>query len=247
MVVNSIKPRREIFRNPYGLPQEATLEGYVTAWSDGSFDIFFRNSLIVTLGSLLIMLLLASMAAYGLASWRSRLSNIIYIAFVAGLMIPIRLGTINIVQIVIGLGLADTIWALFPIYIAMSLPTATFILVPFIRALPNELFESARIDGASEWRIFSSITVPLIRPAMATVFIANLIPVWNDLWFPLILIRAETARTIPYGVSLLFGQFQSSWTNILSTLSLAAIPVLILYLLLAKQFIKGLTAGAVKG
>lgn len=247
MLVNSLKPKREIFRHPYNLPNPITFEGYQSAWVDGRFDLYFKNSLIVTLVSLGVMLFFASMAAYALANWRSRLSDFIYLFFVAGLMIPIRLGTINIFQIILKLGLNDSIWGLVPVYIAMSLPTSTFILTPFIRTIPRDLFEAARVDGASEWRIYSSIILPIIRPAMATAFLANLIPVWNDLWFPLIFIREQSARTVPYGVSLLFGQYQTDWNRILSTLSLAAIPVLIMYLLMARQFIKGLTAGAVKG
>ena len=100
MLVNSLKPKREIFRNPYSLPDPVTFEGYQSAWVDGRFDLYFKNSLIVTLVSLGVMLFLASLAAYALANWRSRLADIIYIFFVAGLMIPIRLGTINIFQII---------------------------------------------------------------------------------------------------------------------------------------------------
>lgn len=247
MLVNSIKPKREIFRDPYGIPAEPTLEGYVSVWTDGRFDLYFRNSITVTLTSLLLILLLGSLAAYAIANWRSRFSNLIYVFFVAGLMVPIRLGTINIFQIIRSLGLNDSIWGLVPVYVAMGLPVATFVLVPFIRALPQDLIDAARVDGASEGRIYGSVILPMIRPALATVAIFNLIPIWNDLWFPLIFIREQRARTVIYGVSLLFGQYQTDWTRILSTLSLSAVPLLILYLLMSKQFIKGLTAGAVKG
>ncbi|HOA22426.1 MAG TPA: carbohydrate ABC transporter permease [Aggregatilineales bacterium] len=247
MLINSIKPKREIFRDPYGFPSTVTFEGYQSAWTDGRFDIYFRNSITVTVISLALILLLGSLAAYGLASWRSRVSNLIYLGFVAGLMVPIRLGTINIFQIILALGLNDSIWSLVPVYVAMGLPVATFVMVPFIRALPGDLIDAARVDGASELRIYASVIMPMVRPALATVAIFNLIPIWNDLWFPLIFIRSQQARTVIYGVSLLFGQYQTDWTRILSTLSLSAVPLLILYLLMSKQFIKGLTAGAVKG
>ncbi len=247
MLINSIKPKREIFRDPYGFPSTVTFEGYQSAWTDGRFDIYFRNSITVTVISLALILLLGSLAAYGLASWRSRVSTLIYLGFVAGLMVPIRLGTINIFQIILALGLNDSIWSLVPVYVAMGLPVATFVMVPFIRALPGDLIDAARVDGASELRIYASVIMPMVRPALATVAIFNLIPIWNDLWFPLIFIRSQQARTVIYGVSLLFGQYQTDWTRILSTLSLSAVPLLILYLLMSKQFIKGLTAGAVKG
>jgi raffinose/stachyose/melibiose transport system permease protein len=145
------------------------------------------------------------------------------------------------------LGLVDTVFSLIPVYIAMGLPMAVFVLTSFMRGIPHELIDAAHVDGASEWRIYASIMLPLVRPALATVIIFNLIPIWNDLWFPLIFIRAEEQRTVILGVSLLFGQYQSNWTRILSALTLSALPILVLYLLMSKQFIKGLTAGAVKG
>jgi raffinose/stachyose/melibiose transport system permease protein len=249
MVINSVKPRLDIFRSPFAPPslQTLTWEGYVNAWNAGRFDIYFRNSLFVTAVSLFLVVFLGSMAAYALASWRSRWSNLIYLFFIAGLMIPIRLGTINLFSIVQALSLEDTVFSLIPIYVAMGLPIATFVLTDFIRSLPYELRDAAYVDGASEWRIYWSLILPLVRPALATVAIFNLIPIWNDLWFPLIFIRQEEQRTVMLGVTLLFGQYQTNWTNILAVLTLSALPLLVLYLLMAKQFIKGLTAGAVKG
>jgi raffinose/stachyose/melibiose transport system permease protein len=247
MVANSLKRQRDIFRNPFLPPWPLNFEGYITAWSDGRFDLFFRNSLFVTVVSLLLIVFFGSLAAYALANWRSRTSALLYLLFIAGLMVPIRLGTINIFQIVQMLGLVDTVFSLIPVYIAMGLPMAVFVLTSFMRGIPHELIDAAHVDGASEWRIYASIMLPLVRPALATVIIFNLIPIWNDLWFPLIFIRAEEQRTVILGVSLLFGQYQSNWTRILSALTLSALPILVLYLLMSKQFIKGLTAGAVKG
>lgn len=248
MLVNSVKPQREIFRDPFGLPASFTLSGYERVWVEGNFAIYFRNSITVTVVSILLILFLGSLAAFALANWRSRFANLIYLFFVAGLMVPIRLGTINIFQIIIALKLNGTLLSLIPVYVAMGMPIAAFVLTAFIRSIPSELVEAARVDGASKWRIYVSIIMPLIRPALATVAIFNLIPIWNDLWFPLIFLRgSESHRTVTLGVSLLFGQYQTNWTSILSTLSLSAVPLLVLYLLMSRQFIKGLTAGAVKG
>jgi raffinose/stachyose/melibiose transport system permease protein len=249
MLVNSMKEKRAIFRSPFDLPTDETrtFDGFRNAWVDGNFDLYFKNSIMVTVTSLILILVLGALAAYALSNWRSRLSSGVYLYFVAGLMVPIRLGTINIVTIVQDLGLQGNLLALIPIYVAMGLPIAVFILTAFMRGVPHDLIDAARIDGASEFRVFWQIMVPLTRPALATVATFNMIPIWNDLWFPLILTRSENVRTVTYGVSLLFGQYQTDWTSILSILSLAAVPVLVLYLLLSKQFIKGLTAGAVKG
>ena len=162
-------------------------------------------------------------------------------------MIPIRLGTIDLVRLIKALDMQDTIWSLIPVYVAMGMPIATFVLTAFIKELPNEMFDAAKVDGASEWQIYSSIVLPLMRPALATVAIFNMIKIWNDFWFPLVFIRSEESRTVALGVSLLFGQYRTDWTRALSVLSMAAVPLLILYVLLAREFIKGLTAGAVKG
>jgi raffinose/stachyose/melibiose transport system permease protein len=247
MIINSFKKQRDIFLNPFGLPKTFTLEGYQNAISAGRFDLFFRNSVLVTVVSLGLILFFGSLAAYALARWKSRFSNLVYFSFILGLLIPIRLGTISIIQIVKTLKLNDSLAGLIPIYVAMGIPIAILVVTAFIRSLPKDLLDAASIDGASEWQIYRTIILPLVRPALATVAIFNLIPVWNDFWFPLILIREESSRTIPLGVTLLFGQYQTNWTNILSALSLASLPIIILYLLMASQFIKGLTAGAVKG
>ena len=247
MLVNSVKPRREIFREPFGFPSEVTWEGYNNVIEDGDFPQYFRNSIIVTITSLFLAVVFGTLASHALARLQSRVSTVLYVYFIAGLMIPIRLGTINLFQIIQTLQLTDTIYSLMPVYVAMSLPITIFVLTTFIRGIPQELYDAAMIDGAGELWSFGIITVPLIRPALATVIIFNLIPIWNDLWFPLIFIRANEARTVTYGVSLLFGQYQTNWTNALAALALAAVPVLVVYILMSGQFIKGLTAGALKG
>lgn len=247
LIVNSFKPQKQIFKNPFGLPETFTMDGYREAWNNGRFDLYFINTLIVTAIALGLILFIGSMAAYALAKWKSPVSAFLYIFFIAGLMIPIRLGTLDLVRLIKALNLQDTYWSLIPVYVAMGMPIATFVLTAFIKELPGEMFEAAKIDGATEWQIYSRIVLPLMRPALATVAIFNMIKIWNDFWFPLVFIRAEESRTVALGVSLLFGQYRTDWTRALAVLSLAAVPMLILYMLLAREFIKGLTAGAVKG
>jgi len=247
LVVNSFKPQKEIFNNPFGLPQKFTLAGYETAWNSGRFDLYFFNTIFVTIISLVLIMFFGSMAAYALAKWESKLTKFLYIFFIAGLMIPIRLGTLDLVRLIKTLGLQDSLWSLIPVYVAMGMPIATFVLTAFIKGLPKNMFDATKVDGASEWRIYTMIVVPLMRPALATVAIFNMIKIWNDFWFPLVFIRAEESRTVALGVSLLFGQYRTDWNRALSTLALAAIPILILYVFLSREFIKGLTAGAVKG
>jgi len=246
MVINSLKPSLDIFRDPFGLPPRLSTEGYAALAVGGGFVTYFLNSLIITTTSILGVLALASAAAYGLANWTSRASKYLLLVFLAGMMIPIRIASINLLGLVKDLGLMDKLGGLFPIYVAMGLPMGVFVLTEFIKSVPKEILNAARIDGAGSVRIFVRIIVPLIRPALATVAIFNLVNLWNDLWFPLIIIRSDDQRTLMLGVTRLFGQYQTDWNKVLAVLTSASVPIILLYLLLSKQFIQGLTAGAVK-
>lgn len=246
MVINSFKPQPEIYNNPFALPVQGTLAGYSALFSTGAFGIYFFNSLLITVLSIVGVMIFAGFAGYGIANWEHRIAKILLLLFVAGLMIPIRIGSINLLQIEKALGLLDKLVGLLPIYIAMGMPMAVLVLSEYFRTIPKELTQAAWMDGAGSFRIFWTIIMPLARPALATVAIFTLVNVWNDLWFPLIFIRSEDQRTLMLGVTRLFGVYQTDWTKILATLTMATIPILLLYLIMSKQFIKGLTSGAVK-
>ncbi len=247
LLINTFKPKKEIYTNPFGLPREWTLDNYRYIISDNNFFSYFRNSFIVVVVSLAVILLLGSLCAYALAHWRTRTSRGVYFFIIVGMMLPIKIATIRLLEIMKTLGLLNTLWSLFPVYIAMGLPIAVFILTEFIRGLPGELYEAGFMDGAGRFMIYCKIVLPLIRPALATVAIYNLVPIWNDLWFPLIFINVENQKTVLLAVTRLQGQYTTDWPKLLTILSLSALPVIVLYLTMSKQFIKGLTAGAVKG
>ena len=247
MIVNSFKFKFDIYTDPFGLPKKWNFESYVSVITDGDFFLYFRNSLFVTLGSIFLVLLFGAMASYALVNWKHKASRFLYLFFIAGMMLPIKIGSIRLLQLITGLGLLNTLWGLFPVYTAMGLPIAVFVLTEFIRQIPAELTEAAVIDGATRNKVFTIIILPLLRPALATVAIYNLIPFWNDLWFPLIFINQDAHKTLLLGVTRLFGQYMTDWSRILAVLTLSAIPVLVLYLTMSKNFIRGLTAGAVKG
>ena len=247
LLINTLKPKKEIYTNPFGLPREWTLDNYRYIISDNNFFGYFKNSFIVVVVSLAVILLLGSLCAYALAHWRTRTSRGVYFFIIVGMMLPIKIATIRLLEIMKTLGLLNTLWSLFPVYIAMGLPIAVFILTEFIRGLPGELYEAGFMDGAGRFMIYCKIVLPLIRPALATVAIYNLVPIWNDLWFPLIFINVESQKTVLLAVTRLQGQYTTDWPKLLTILSLSALPVIVLYLTMSKQFIKGLTAGAVKG
>lgn len=247
MIINSFKDRLSIYENPFGLPKTWNLSNYTDVLSSGDFLIYFKNSLFVVVTSILLVLIIGSLVAYALASWKGKWSTVLFFFFVVGMMLPIKIASIRLLEMMRALNLLNTTWALIPIYVAMGIPISVFVLTEFIRQIPGELTEAALIDGAGRMRIFVQIVVPLLRPALATVGIYNLVPFWNDLWFPLIFINDEKSKTLLLGVTRLFGQFQTDWSKVLAVLTLSALPVVILYLIMSRQFIKGLTAGAVKG
>ncbi len=214
--------------------------------AQGDFLLYFQNSLIVTIGSLFFVLLFGAMAAFALSEYRFRLNTFLGLFLALGIMVPIRLGTVAILQMMVAAGLVNTLTALVLVYTAQGLPLAVFILSEFMRGVSDDLKNAGRIDGLSEYRIFFVLVLPLVRPALATVAVFTMIPIWNDLWFPLILAPGEATKTVTLGAQIFLGQFVTNWEAVLAALSLAILPVLVLYLLFSRQLIAGITAGAVK-
>jgi len=248
ILINSLKTRKAIFRDPLALPSEETfsLIGYETVFRQGDFLLYFQNSLTVTLVSLFGVLVFGAMAAFALSEYRFKGNTLVGLYLAIGIMIPIRLGTVAILQLMVASGLVNTRTALILVYIAQGLPLAVFILTEFMRQVSDELKNAGRIDGLSEYRIFFQLVLPLVCPAMATVAVFTLIPIWNDLWFPLILAPAEEVKTLTLGSQVFIGQFITNWNAVLASLSLAILPALVLYLIFSRQLIRGITAGAVK-
>lgn len=246
-VMNSLKTRKAIFGEPYWPPTGETfsLVGYQTVFSRSNFIFYFINSAVVTVIAMLLILLLGAAAAWALSEYQFRGNALLGLYLSFGIMIPIRLGTVSILRMVVGLGLVNTLTALILVYTAMGLPLTIFILQQFMRQVPRELKDAARIDGASEYRIFG-LVLPLVRPAVATVAVFTMIPIWNDLWFPLILAPGESTKTVTLGAQQFLGQFVSDWNAVLASLTLAMLPILALYILFSRQLIRGLTAGAIK-
>jgi raffinose/stachyose/melibiose transport system permease protein len=248
IVINSFKSRNAIFRSPLAPPTAETFDliGYTTVLNQGDFFLYFQNSFIVTVMSLFLVLLFGAMAAFALSEYRFRGNSLMGLYLALGIMIPIRLGTVAILQLMVASGLVNTLTALILVYTAQGLPLAVFILSEFMKQVSDDLKNAGRIDGLSEYRIFFRLVLPLVRPAMATVAVFTMIPIWNDLWFPLILAPSEATKTVTLGAQLFIGQYVTNWNAVLAALSLAILPVLILYLIFSRQLIRGITSGAVK-
>lgn len=248
ILINSLKTKKAIFRQPLEFPTSETLDlvGYSTVLQQGNFPLYFWNSLFVTGASLCLILLFGAMAAFALSEYRFRGNRLMGLYMALGIMIPIRLGTVGILRLMVTTDLVNTHWALILVYTAQGLPLAIFILSEFMSTVSSDLKSAGRIDGLSEYSIFFRLVLPLIRPAMATVAVFSMIPIWNDLWFPLILAPAEHTKTLTLGAQVFVGQYSNNWNAILAAMALAVIPVLILYTLFSRQLIRGLTSGAVK-
>lgn len=247
VVLNSVKKPLSIFQAPFVPPTLSTftLEGYQTLAQNANFGLYTFNSLTVTLGSLLLILLAGSAAAFALSEYQFRFSTLLSLYLSLGIMVPIRLGTPGILELAKSLHINNTLWALIAVYTAQGLPLAIFVLTAFMRQLPRDLKEAARLDGASEYRIYL-LVLPLIRPAIGAILAISLIPVWNDLWFPLVLANGERTKTLVLGASMFLGQFVNDYNAVLAALTLAILPAILLYILFSRQLIRGLTDGAIK-
>jgi raffinose/stachyose/melibiose transport system permease protein len=248
VIMNSFKERNAIFGSPLQPPSFSTfsLIGYNRVFSDSSILTYYMNSIVVTVGTIFFTLLFGGMAAWALAEYKFRWNTLMALYLSIGIMVPIRLGSVAIIQLIASLNLINTLTALILVYVAQNLPLAIFILSEFIAQIPRDLREAGRCDGLSEYNIFFYIILPLIRPAMATVAVFVMIPVWNDLWFPLLLAPTGNRQTITLGVQQFLGQYITDWNAVLAALSTAIIPVLIFYIIFSRQLIRGLTSGAVK-
>jgi raffinose/stachyose/melibiose transport system permease protein len=247
MGLSGFKSTREIFQSPFGLPARWSLENFVRVWVEARFGAYFQNSVIVTVASAAILVVFGAMASYALGRFAFRGNEALYVYFLSGLLLPIRLAIIPLFILMRNLHLLDTLWALILIYAASGLPSAIFILTGFFRQLPADLDSAARIDGASEWTIFARVMLPLVRPALVIVTIYNVIPIWNDFFFPLVFIKSEALKTLPLGMTTFFGQYYTDYAALFAGLTVAALPVIALYVALSQHFIRGLTAGAIKG
>ncbi|NEI71995.1 ABC transporter permease subunit [Rhizobium lusitanum] len=247
VIMNSFKTTPAIFGGPFDPPTIKTfgIDGYLRVFTRGNFLLNYQNSLIVTVVTIALTIVTATLAAYGLVEYKVRLAPVLGGLFIVGIMLPIRLGTVPILEIMISWNLIDTLAALILVYTAMSIPIAVTLMVAYFRTVPTELKEAARIDGAGEFRTFL-IALPVVKPGLAAVATLTMLPVWNDLWFPLVLAPSKNNQTVTLGVQQFVGQFLSDYPALLAALTLGAVPLIVLYVIFSRQFIKGLSQGVGK-
>lgn len=246
MIASSFKSSSEIFTHPLSFPKSFHLDTYKTLLEQIPFMKYFFNSIVVSFISVVFILITGSLAAFYIARYKYKWNNALFFFFLMGMMIPIKLGIVPLFILMKNMGLTNTLWSLIFMYTATGIPLSMLILTGFFKTMPLELEEAARMDGANDLRILWNVVLPLMRPALGTVFIINFIQSWNDFFFPLIFITNEAKKTITVGMLSLFGEYSADWGSLFAGLTLSSVPMIVLFFIASKQFMEGITAGAVK-
>ena len=247
LINSSLRKTNDFALTPMKLARNPYWQNYKDVWAGGNFPIYFKNSLIVTGGSLIVILALGLGAGFVLGRYQFKGHGLILGFVLSGMLVPAKLAIIPLFIQLKWMHLLDSHLGLILVYSSGALPAAIFILSGFFRSLPTDLDSAARVDGASEFQLLMKVLMPLVRPGLAIVAIYSAIPIWNDFFLPLVFLQSPEKKTIMQGLTAFFGEYASQWGIIFAGLTIAALPLVTLYLILSEQFIKGLTAGAVKG
>lgn len=247
MIFGSLKSNEEFYTNIWGFPRAPVWENYLWAWQRGDLGTKFLNSVIVTGGTLALMLPLTSMAAYAFAKLKFPGVNALFYFFLLSLMVPQGVTAIPIFSVIINLGLVNTRLSLILVFASQALGFGIFILRAFFISLPKELEEAALLDGCTPMGAFFRVILPLARPGLATQVVFTGMTAWNEYFMSSILIRSKNLATLPLGLVNFVGQYTTYYPQMFAALAIITLPVIILYIMGQKQFISGMTAGALKG
>lgn len=248
LIFGSLKSEGEFFTNPVGFPKTWQWQNYAEAWQQAHIAQFTINSMIVAVGTVVLTLFCAGTASYALSRFSFPANRIIYLAFIILLTLPVQVYIIPLYVVVVKAKLADNLFGLILCYATGSLPLSVFLFKTYFDAIPLELLDAARLDGCSDWLTFTRVVLPLSRPIIATVSTFTFVQAWNEFFLALIFIHNPDRQTLPLGLQAFFvNQFQTQFPELFATLIMSIAPIVIVYLVLQRQFIAGLTAGAVKG
>ena len=243
IVITSVRPQEGFFSSNQLLPPaNPTLDQYALVL-ESDFFLYLTNSVIVTVGAVVITVFVCVMAAFTIVRSQTRFVRMIFSLFLLGLAIPLQATIIPLFYMLTKAGLYDTLWALILPSVGFAIPLTVLILANFIRDIPNELFESMKVDGSSNWRILFSLVIPLSRPALVTVGLYNALNVWNGFLFPLILTQSPDMRVLPLSLWTFQGQFNVNVPAVLAAVVLSTLPIFVLYVFGRRQLVSGMTAG----
>jgi raffinose/stachyose/melibiose transport system permease protein len=244
-VLSSFKTKQELVKNLIGLPKNPTLQNYATVFVEEGFWRYILNSVLLVSASLLLMMTVSSMLAYGMAQYRFRGKNFLQGYFLIGLMMPVQLSILPLYLMLSKVHLTNNIWGLALVY-AANLSFAFTVFYRFFEELPLSVIESARIDGANDFKIFASIVVPISKPVFSTVGLLQFIMIWNDFFLPMVFLTQKETQTLTLAIYSYTCNFLRNWDKIFSAVTVALIPILIIYFLFSEQIVAGLTAGSAK-
>jgi len=254
LLYTSLKSDRQIFLTPFSLPGLDDLQwvNFANAWKKGHFGEYFLNSTLLTAGTVALTVLLSAMAAYAISRFRFRGVRPVFFYFLAGLMVPLQLAIVPLFFQMKALGLLDSRLGLLVVYVAFGMPFSIFVLTGFFKTLPASLHEAALLDGAGEFGAFWRVMLPLARPGLITVGIFTFLGTWNEFLMAFMFLSgrdSETLRTLPLGLAdiTIVSQYRSDWGMAFAGLVLMMMPTLVVYVLLQKHLVKGITVGALKG
>lgn len=247
MIIISFKTTRELIYSPLGFPKTLFLENFKDAWRLLNLGTVYKNSMVIAFISVIARIIIASMASFTLAKKVNRVNQFLYVLFLSGLMVPIYTVLVPLLRLIKNLGLINSHFGLIVVYIAMGMPFAIFMLTGFVKAIPNELLESAHLDGCSVYKTFWVIVFPLLKSAVTTLFILDFLAVWNDFLLPMLTLSNNSLKTVTVAMYNFYGEFGSRWEMTFAGYTLAIIPIVIVYLLLQKNIVEGIMVGAVKG
>ncbi|MFT9368012.1 carbohydrate ABC transporter permease [Paenibacillus polymyxa] len=245
---NSFKSFAEVMTDVIALPKQLSLDNYVYVWKFIDYPRLFLNNTIITVVGLAGIVLISSIAAYKLARTKSKWSSVIYMLCIMPMLIPFQSIMLTVLRLAKDLNLADSTWGLGLLYWGFGAPLAVFIYHGFVKGIPIEIDESAKIDGASGFRLFFSVIFPLLKSVTATIVIIDVMWIWNDFLLPLLMVNGSpSTKTLTLAAYTFVGQYTSDWQYAMTAMVMAVLPSIIVFIFLQKYIVKGVVAGAVKG
>lgn len=246
VLLSSLKTNAEFFSSPLSFPKELQFKNYVTAWKTG-LSQYFINSIIVTSISVFTTVFIAASASYGLTRFDFKGKNLIFYLILAGLLLSPQVALLPLFKLLNNLNIYNTYWALIFPYIGFNLPFLVFLMRAYFMSFPKEIEESAYLDGCNTFSVFFRIVLPISKPIIATGIIVSSRLIWNEFLFGLVFIDDKSLMTIPVGLTNFQSALQTDYSSLMAGIVIAAIPMVLIFLLLQKYFVRGLTAGSVKG
>ena len=247
VLFGSLKSKQDLINNVWGPPASLVLANYIEAWHIAGLGSRVLNSVLVTTLALAILVAVATPCAYAVSRLHFRGRGLVTLAIVAAMLVPPQVMAIPLFTVARDLGIINSRFGIAFIYAATSMPLSVFILRSFFLSLPPELEDAGRVDGASRITILTQIMLPLVRPGVALIVIFGFIEIWNDFFLAFLLLREPGVQTIPLGLVAFFQQYDSLWNQYFAALTITTLPVIAVFVIMQRQFIAGLTAGAVKG